>query len=450
MRKLCPCLIVLLALVNFSVCFEQKESPNSRGELRLKGSAYLSISESDNAGHLSEICESCGCSSSADSITEGFKLYTCLDCNSTKLQQEDCAFKGVVSESSKGNWTKLVSGLETSIYGDYRSLFVGRSNFLANRNNINNLLTRIFEPEFTWERLSHGSIRDNCMVYNNRTQDSDHFKLSYIYTVHGGNNCTDILIHFVDKYSGSTLYKNLRPFKGADGKSSPNSMVVFRHNDIEVEVHSFEKTNLHQEFNITFYDLPPKHLFSNEQQEWVPAGAQSPQMEINPKIIHERRLLLFQLVNSQKSSIPPDCRLENIKVNVVVQCKSVAFQPDPKYSKKFVEEKLESIRSKRSSKNFNLFLEKLEEKLVSALASIPNAQLAPTVAESKLATPLSSLSIPCKEALYLGDIPRLMSAFNYTSILSSYARPNSYITSVHILEDSEDNLLLNNIENALN
>lgn len=448
-RKLYSSLIIFLTIVSLFNCTQVNKTANFKVDLESKESTSLVKREIPNSNINTRICKLCGCDSTEETtIEESFKLYTCSNCNSTELQKDDCILQGATNEDSD-NKTELVHGLKTSVYENYRNLFFGKSDFLISRKNRNNLLARIFEPEFTWERFSHGSIKDNCKVYNDKEQGFDHFKLSYTYALYGNKNCTNLLLHFVNKHSGNTLYKNLRLFKKMDINDCSNSMMVFRYDDFKVGVDSFEKVHLHQEYNITSYDLPPKFLFSNEQQEWIPTGVQNPQAIINPKIIHDRLLLLFQLINTQKSSTPI-CKLEDIKVKVVIQCKSVAFPPNPKYNREFVENRLKKIRSKHNYKDFKSFLEKFEDKLIYVLGLIPNAQLVSNNNELRSDTPLSSLSIPCKEALYFGDIPNLMSIFNYTSKFNEHDKSRSYITSVHIVEDNEENKLLKDIENALN
>ncbi|OII73347.1 uncharacterized protein cubi_02559 [Cryptosporidium ubiquitum] len=449
MRKLCFGLILFLAIVSLSNCTQVDKTINFKGDLVSKEPIISVKSEPQDFENNLEICKLCGCDSIKETtIEESFKSYTCSNCNNTKLQEGDCIFQGATNEDND-NKIELISGLETSTYENYKTLFFGKSDSLISRKNRNHLLARIFEPEFIWERFSHGGIKDNCKVYRDKEHGSGHFKLRYTYSLHGDQNCTRLLLHFVNKHSGSTLHKNLRPFIEVDGNDHSNSMMVFRHDDVRVGVDSFEKIHLHQEFNITSYDLPPKFVFSNEQQEWVPAGIQNPQAIINPKIIHDRLLLIFQLVNTQTSSTPI-CKLENIKVKVVIQCRSIAFPPNPKYSREFVENRLKKIHSKHNDKNFKLFLEKLEEKLVHVLSSIPNALLSSNNNELSPNTLLSTLSIPCKEALYFGDVPILMSIFNFTSKLSEHAKSSSYIMSTHIIEDNEENKLLNEIENTLN
>ncbi|KAJ1606878.1 MATH-containing protein [Cryptosporidium canis] len=445
MRTLCSGLI-LLVLVRFSESSVSERVESFRDSVSDDPVLRSKFGESE-VGGIPGVCRSCGCGSFRNLAAESFAMYTCMDCNGTRLES-DCVYSGVTDESSEGNRTELIRGLHTSTFGEYKNLFYGKSDVLVNRKNRNNLLARIFEPEFVWQRLSYGSIRDNCIAYRDSEGDSDHFKLSYTYTLQGDKNCTELLVHFVNKHSGRTLYKNIRPFKGMNESHDVSSMMVFRHDDIEVGVDSFEKINLHQEFNLTFYDLPPKYLFSNEQQEWVPTGIQTPQIEIHPRIVHDRLILLFQLINSPKSSIP-NCKLENIRVNALVQCRGVAFRPSPDYSRALVESKLREMRAKYRSKDLKLFLRKFEDKLKTVLGAIPNALLTSNNDDSRSNTPLSGLSIPCKEALYLNDIPKLMSTLNHSSIFSELAKSSSYISSMHILEDAEEAALLQKIENAL-
>ncbi|KAH8582332.1 uncharacterized protein ELE39_003653 [Cryptosporidium sp. chipmunk genotype I] len=449
MRKLCSGLILLLTIVNLSNCIEVDKAINYKENSKSNESISSIRLELPNYKSNFEICRLCGCDSTKDTNKEGnFKSFTCSNCNGIELQKGDCILQGAISESNNSK-TELVHGLETSVFGDYRTLFFGKSDFLTSRRYRNNLLARIFEPEFTWERFSYGGIKDNCKIYRDEDKGFEHFKLSFTYTLNGNGNCTHLLLHFVNKHSGSTLYKNLRLFKGIESDNNLNSMMVFRHDNVKVGLDSLEKINLHQEFNITSYDLPPTFLFSTEQQEWVPTGIKNQQIIINPKIIHDRLLLIFQLINSQTSSTPT-CKLDNIKVKVVVQCKSVAFPPNPKYTKEFVEDKLKKIHSKHNDEAFKFFLQKLEEKLMHLLGSIPNALITSNSDELTLNTPLSNLSIPCKEAIYLGDIPNLMSKFNYSSKFNEHSNSRSYITSTHVLEDKEEDKLFKDIENALN
>ncbi|KAK9172259.1 hypothetical protein CmeUKMEL1_05180 [Cryptosporidium meleagridis] len=447
LRKLCSGLILLLIILSISNCTEVDKDIDFKGNLQTKEPILSTGPRTPNYDNHSEICRLCGCDSTSNVNIEGFKSFTCSNCNQSKIQQGDCILQGAINDSNN-NKTELVHGLETSVFGDYRSLFFGKSDFLASRSYRNNLLARIFEPEFTWENFSHGSIKDNCKIYRDEEDDYEHFKLSFTYTLHGDQNCTRLLLHFVNKHSGSTLYKNLRPFKEIESDHDSNSLMVFRHDDIKVKVSSLEKVNLHQEFNITSYNSPPKFVFSSEQQEWVPVSLRNQEIIVNPKIIHERLLIIFQLINSQSST--PSCKLDNVKVEVVVQCKSVAFPPDPKYNQDFVQDKLKKIHSKYDDKLFKLFLQKLEEKLMQALESIPNALLATNSNKLITNTPLSNFSIPCKEAIYLGDIPKLMSKFNYTSKFNELANSSSYSTLTQTPEDIDENKLLDDIEASLN
>ncbi|KAL3127782.1 putative signal peptide-containing protein [Cryptosporidium hominis] len=447
LRKLCSGPILLLIILSLSNSTQVDKGIDFKENLQLKESIFSTGLRIPNYNNHSEICRLCGCDSTKNVNVEGFKSFTCSSCNKSKIQEGDCILQGAINDSNN-NKTELVHGLETSVFGDYRSLFFGKSDFLTSRSYRNNLLARIFEPEFTWENFSHGSIKDNCKIYRDENDDYEHYKLSFTYTLHGDQNCTRLLLHFVNKHTGNTLYKNLRPFKEIENDYDLNSLIVFRHDDVKVRVDSLEKVNLHQEFNITSYDSPPKFLFSPEQQEWVPVSLRNQEIIVNPKIIHERLLIIFQLINSQSSI--PNCKMDNVKVEVVVQCKYVAFPPNPKYNKDFVQDKLKKIHSKYDDKIFKLFLQKFEEKFMHVLDSIPNAPLTANSNKLIMNTPLSNFSIPCKEAIYLDDIPKLMSKFNYTSKFNELANSSSYYTSTPTFEDIDENKLFDDIEVALN
>ncbi|KAF7455990.1 hypothetical protein HWI79_3481 [Cryptosporidium felis] len=426
------------------------------GTRRLKGgsqedlSALLKDSRSQE-GVLPRspgICSSCGCGPPGVSgLGASFESYFCGGCSAEGPELRDCILKGVSAESAQDP-VRALGGTGPQGREEYLTLLFGSSDRLVNMRTRTSVLSKIFEPEFAWERFSHGSMRDNCRLYGSDSEPgSGYFKLRYFYTLEAGANCTEVLLHFVDKNAGSTVSKNLRLSKELNWTDG-SGILVLQHEDVRADSRHFDRINLHREFNLTYYDLPPTFLFSRERREWVPAGVQGPQIEVNPKMVSDNLVLLLQPLGPRGPESPV-CELKDIRVQVAIQCSSAAFPPSPLFSRSQTEARLREMRS-RSGKKFELLARRVEQRLLAALESIPNAWLSPRGArDSQVRSPLSGLSVPCKEALYLNEVPRLMSRFNRTSLLLDAARPLRYIEQTLVLEDAEENALLGKMESAL-
>ncbi|KAH8738607.1 hypothetical protein FG386_000602 [Cryptosporidium ryanae] len=470
---------VISALGNDSV---QVRGEGTTGDIKVKKYIIKEESEiSDKEEALLrripglEICEECDCLkssyrnilSSTKSLPSENKPYleafTCGKCNincEDYLSNDDCVSRVIKRDRKRA--------LEHISYDKlYRTIFIGKSNKLTNYGIGNSLFGNIFEPIFEWKKVSKGSILDNCRLFTNgNNTNNSYFDTRYIYSIKTHGNCT-LTTHFVNKYSGKVIVKNqyINTSKNPKGSST---LTLFSFDNIEIEQNIHKSINIHQEYNFTFYKVPHKYEYSKLNNKWVPTRFQKPVVELNPNLLLDYLFLIFQINGDNNNNISGKfCDIENVHVNLYVQCKPTIFSPNVKYSKKYVEKLLEVIYNEHKH-DFNLFLENLEAKFKKTLRNlVPSALLdyeynLKNIEENKslndensmyspqaLSSPFGAISHSCKESLYLREIPEIMSKYGYNLELYDKSKLDLYLNSVDILEEKQENSLLDTIEDIL-
>ncbi|KAK6589079.1 hypothetical protein RS030_233550 [Cryptosporidium xiaoi] len=415
-----------------------------------------------------EICEECDClKSSYRNILSNTNLplenkpyleaFTCGKCNINSedyFSNKDCVHRVIKRDRERG--------LENFSYDKlYRTIFIGKSNILTNSRSGNSLLRNIFEPVFEWNKVSKGSMLDNCRLFTDKNNTNNgYFDTRFIYSIKTDGNCT-LTTHFVNKYSGKVIIKNQNINTNTNSQGN-STLTIFSFENVGIDQNIHKSINIHQEYNFTFYDAPHEYKYSKLNKKWVPIRFQKPIVELNPNLLLDYLFLLLQV--NRDNNIPDKfCDIKNVHVNLYVQCKPSIFPPNAKYSKKYVEKLLDAIYVENKNE-FTSFLTNLEAKFQRVIKTlVPSLSLdyKYTTKNKSLDgendmysletvnSPIETISHSCKESLYLKEIPEIIAKYGYSVELYDHSKLDLYLSSPDILEETQESTLLDSIESIL-